>query len=88
MIITGSQILAAGWVNDMFEPMTTPVFQGPPGSTIKISTPVGPAFGLVQPTPGPVTSSAREVTAGFFGLLVHINFATDVPATQETGLLV
>ena len=86
--VTGSQILAAGWINDMFEPTTTPVFQGPPGSTIKIPTPFGPALGLVQPTPGPVTSLAREVTAGFFGLLAHINFATDVPATQETGLLV
>jgi hypothetical protein len=86
--VTGSQILAAGWINDMFEPTTTPVFQGPPGSTIKIPTPFGLAVGLVQPTPGPVTSLAREVTAGFFGLLAHINFATDVPATRETGLLV
>ena len=86
--VDGSQILAAAWVNDMFAGTETDGFYGPPGSTITIPTSVGPAFGLVQPTQGPISSLAREVTAGFFGLLAHINFATDVPATQETGLLV
>ena len=78
--VTGSQILAAGWVNDMFDPSDPPVFSGPPGSTIKIPTVFGPAFGLVQPRQGVVTSLARELTGGFIGLLSHINFATDVPA--------
>ena len=56
----------------------------PPGSTIKIPTRFGPAIGLVQPTPGPITSLAREVTAAFFGLLAHINFATDVDEESTT----
>ena len=82
--VTGSQVLAAGWINDMFNGTTASGFYGPPGSTIKIPTPVGPAFGLVQPTPGPITSLAREVTAAFFGLLAHINFATDVDEESTT----
>ena len=88
----GSQILAAGWINDMFacaestDCTLTPGLYGPPGSVIKIPTPAGPAIGLVQPTPGPVDTVARQLTAVFIGLLSHINFATDVPATQETGL--
>lgn len=83
--VTGSQILAAGWINDMFDPSDPPVFSGPPGSTIKIPTAFGPAFGLVQPRQGVVTSLARELTGVFIGLLSHINFATDVPA-PATGV--
>lgn len=82
------------WINDMFacaedtDCTLTPGLYGVPGSTITIPTPAGPAIGLVQPTPGPVDTVARQLTAVFIGLLSHINFATDVPATQETGLLV
>jgi hypothetical protein len=91
--VAGSQVLAAGWINDMFlchqGPCTPdPDLYGPPGSTIEIPSASGPAFGLVQPTPGPVATLGRELTAVFIGLLSNINFATDVPATQETGLLV
>ena len=56
----GSQILAAGWINDMFECVEVsgcdpdPSLYGEPGSTIVIPTDSGPALGLVQPTPGVV----------------------------------
>ena len=60
---------------------------GEPGDVLTIPTSVGPAFGLVQPKPGIFDTFARELTAVFFGLLGHINFATDVPAAQETGVL-
>jgi pimeloyl-ACP methyl ester carboxylesterase len=82
--VEGSQILAAGWINDLFAGTTDSGFYGSPGSTITIPTPAGPAIGLIQPTPGPITSVGREVTAAFFGLLAHINFATDVhPAPTQ-----
>ncbi|WP_123026986.1 lipase family protein [Mycolicibacterium stellerae] len=84
--VAGSQILAAGWINDMFAGTEASGFYGLPGSTITIPTPVGPAIGLIQPTPGPITSLAREVTAAFFGLFSHINFATDVDTTQTPVL--
>ncbi|HET9562989.1 MAG TPA: hypothetical protein VFP27_00380, partial [Mycobacterium sp.] len=78
--VEGSQILAAGWINDMFGGTLTPGLYGAPGSTIKVPTGFGPAFGLVQPTPGPIDTVARQLTAVFFGLLSNIDFATDVPA--------
>jgi hypothetical protein len=82
--VEGSQILAGGWINDLFAGTTHSGFYGSPGSTITIPTPAGPAIGLIQPTPGPITSVGREVTAAFFGLLAHINFATDVdPAPTQ-----
>ena len=82
--VAGSQILAAGWINDLFAGTTDSGFYGSPGSTITIPTPAGPAIGLIQPTPGPITTVGREVTAAFFGLLAHINFATDVdPAPTQ-----
>jgi hypothetical protein len=80
----GSQVLAAGWINDLFTcaeaPQCTPTsgFYGPTGSTILIPTSHGPARGLVQPTPGILTSLARELTQVFVSLLDHIDFATDV----------
>jgi hypothetical protein len=90
--VEGSQILAASWINDIFagvdpETCTAAVsscFYGTPGSSFVVPTPFGPAIGLVQPTPGPITSVARQVTGVFFGLLAHINFATDVtPAPTQ-----
>jgi hypothetical protein len=83
---SGSQILAAAWINDMFD--GTHTFEGAPGSTVVIPTPFGPAFGLVQPKPGHTVTVARELTAAFLGLLANVNFATDVPAGQQTGVLV
>jgi acetyl esterase/lipase len=83
----GSQVLAAGWIDDLFDGDRASGFYGEPGKAIRIPTPVGPAFGLVQPRQGLVASVAQEVTGAFFGLLAHINFATDVPATEETGVL-
>jgi hypothetical protein len=86
--VEGSQILAAGWINDMFDPdrMPNSGFYGSPGSTITIPTQAGPAIGLIQPTPGPITSLGREVTAAFFGLLGQINFATDVDPTPTQAV--
>jgi hypothetical protein len=77
-------VLAAGWINDMFAGDATSCtetrrFCGEPGTSFVVPTRFGPALGLVQPAPGPITSVAREVTAAFFGLLGRINFATDVP---------
>ena len=90
--VEGSQVLAAGWINDMFEGTQTctetSCFYADPGETITIPTRFGPAFGLVQPEPGVLDSLAREVTAAFFGLLAHINFATDVPAAGRGMLAV
>jgi hypothetical protein len=90
--VAGSQILLAGWANDMFEGTQTcspdtSCFYGPPGGTFTVSTAYGPAILLIQPAPDVVHTFAREVTAVFFGLLGHINFATDVPASQETDVL-
>ncbi len=85
--VEGSQVLAAGWINDLFDGTHDSGFYGAPGQTITIPTSAGPAFGLVQPQPGIVDTSARELTAVFFGLLGHINFATEVPAAQETAVL-
>lgn len=87
--VAGSQILAATWINDMFDCQNdadckTPGFYGQPGDTLTIPTPVGPAFALVQPQPGVIDTVARQLTAVFIGLLANINFATDVPAGQET----
>jgi hypothetical protein len=76
--VAGSQVLAAGWINDLFNHDDESGFYGDPGSAIKIPTPVGPAVGLVQPEQGVLTSLAQGVTGVFFGLLAHINFATDV----------
>jgi hypothetical protein len=83
----GSQVLAAGWIDDLFDGDRASGFYGEAGETIKIPTPVGPAIGLVQPRQGLVISIAQDVTGAFFALLAHINFATDVPATEETGVL-
>ncbi len=83
---SGSQILAAAWINDMFD--GTHTFEGAPGSTVVIPTPYGPAFGLVAPKSGHFDTVARELTALLLGLLSNINFATDVPAGQQTGVLV
>ena len=59
---------------------------GEPGDTLNIPTGFGPAIGLVQPKPGVVDTLARQVTAVFFGLLgSNINFATDVPETEQTS---
>jgi hypothetical protein len=90
--VAGSQVLAAGWINDMFACENDPNCEktgiyGEPGDVLTIPTSVGPAFGLVQPKPGIFDTFACEVTAVFFGLPGHINFATDVPAAQETGVL-
>lgn len=82
--VEGSQILAAGWINDMFEGGDASGFYGEPGSTITIPTRFGPAFGLVQPQPGPFDTLARQLTAVFLGLLGNIDFATDVPAQEMT----
>ena len=76
--VAGSQILAAGWIDDLFDGDRASGFYGEPGEAIKIPTPVGPAIGLVRPRQGLVTSLAQDVTGAFFGLLGHINFATDV----------
>ena len=92
--VEGSQILAAGWINDMFEGTQTctetSCFYADPGETITIPTRFGIARGLVQPEPGVLDSLAREVTAAVFRLLANINFATcaaDPSALQiqETG---
>ena len=87
--VAGSQVLAAGWINDMFEGAQTcnesSCFYADPGETITIPTSFGPAFGLIQPVPDVGTSLAREVTAALFGLLAHINFATDVPAADDAA---
>lgn len=83
--VAGSQIIVASWINDMYEDVDPPAYSGEPGDVVKIPTPFGPSLGLVQPTPGPVTSVVREVTGLFFGLLDRINFATDVaPAPTAT----
>ena len=86
--VPGAQILAATWINDMFDGTQTPGFYGDPGDTLTIPTPLGPARALVQPQPNVIDTLARELTAVVFGLLAYINFATDVPAGQETGVLV
>jgi hypothetical protein len=91
--VAGSQILAAGWINDMFvcqdDPNCEPTgYYGDPGEAVKIPTPVGPAVGLVQPRQGVAASFLQDVTGVFLGLLAHINFATDVPAVQETRVAV
>ena len=94
--VEGSQILAAGWINDMFEGAETcsetSCFYADPGETITIPTGFGMARGLVQPEPGVLDSLAREVTAAVFRLLGNINFATcaaepSAPQIQETGFL-
>jgi hypothetical protein len=76
--VAGSQILAAGWIDDLFDGDRASGFYGEPGETIKVPTPVGPAVGLVQPRQGVPIALAQRVTGVFFGLLAHINFATDV----------
>jgi hypothetical protein len=76
--VAGSQILAAGWIDDLFDGDRDSGFYGEPGEAIKIPTPVGPAVGLVRPRQGLGTSLAQHVTGAFIGLLGHINFATDV----------
>lgn len=91
--VAGSQILAAGWINDMFVCQDDPAckrtgYYGDPGEAVKIPTPVGPAIGLVQPRQDVVTSFLQDVTGVFLGLLAHINFATDVEPAQETSVAV
>ena len=89
--VEGSQILAAGWINDMFacarDPGCTPNpdLYADPGETITIPTRFGIARGLVQPTPGVVDTLARQLTAVAFVLLGKIDFATDVPETEQTS---
>ena len=86
--VEASQILMAGWISDMFEGTETPGLYGDPGSTLIIPTSAGNARALVQPTPGVLTSLAREVTAAFFRLFANIDFATcAAPDPQETGFL-
>ncbi|MDX1884657.1 alpha/beta hydrolase [Mycolicibacterium sp. 120270] len=91
--VAGSQILAAGWINDMFVCQDDPActrtgYYGDPGEAVEIPTPVGPAIGLVQPRQDVVTSFLQDVTGVFLGLLAHINFATDVEPAQETSVAV
>jgi pimeloyl-ACP methyl ester carboxylesterase len=87
----GSQVLAAGWINDMFAGTETcddtSCFYADPGQTITVPSAFGPAIGLVQPKPGVIDSIARELTAVVFRLVGKIDFATDVPDTEETGVL-
>ena len=54
--VEGSQVLAAGWINDMFACQEGPCTPDPdlyadPGETIIIPTSFGPAIGLVAPRP-------------------------------------
>ena len=78
--VEGSQVLAAGWINDMFKATQTctesSCFYADPGESFTIPTRFGMARGLVQPEPGILASVAREVTAAVFGLFANINFAT------------
>jgi hypothetical protein len=53
--VAGSQVLAAGWINDMFACENDPNCEktgicAQPGDVLTIPTSVGPAFGLVQPS--------------------------------------
>jgi hypothetical protein len=81
--VAASQILVAGWVNDLFTCQNVLTCQrtgyyGEPGEASAVPTPFGPAVALFQPEQGPVTSALRDVTGLFFRLLGHTNFATDV----------
>ncbi|MGZ6801088.1 MAG: hypothetical protein ACXVGR_14885 [Mycobacteriaceae bacterium] len=90
--VAGSQILAATWISDMFacqydSDCSKTGYYGQPGDTLAIPTAFGPAVALVAPTPTAVDTLARELTAAFMGLLGNVNFATDVPAASQTGVL-
>ncbi|WNG93791.1 alpha/beta fold hydrolase [Mycobacterium sp. ITM-2016-00318] len=86
--VEGTQVLAAGWINDLFVcqeggQCRASGFYGAPGTSFVVPTHFGPAIGLVAPTPGLVATVGRELTAFFFGLMSDINFAIDVPATTS-----
>lgn len=90
--VAGSQILAATWISDMFacqydSGCSKTGYYGQPGDTLTIPTPFGPARALVAPTPTAADTLARELTAVLIGLLANVNFATDVPAASQTGVL-
>lgn len=74
--VEASQILQAGWINDMYAGTRTPGLYGEPGSVLLIPTDKGTARALVAPKPGVITSVLREVTAAVIGLSTKIVFAT------------
>jgi hypothetical protein len=79
--VEGSQILAAGWINDMFNGTRTctdaSCFYGATGGSFVIPTSIGPAVGLVAPKRDPINSFLSEATLAFFRLTSLINYATD-----------
>jgi hypothetical protein len=79
--VEGTQVLAAGWINDMFNGAKTctdtSCFYGAPGGAFLIPTTFGPAIGLVAPKLDPVNSFASQATLAFFRLTSLINYATD-----------
>lgn len=91
--VAGTQVLAASWINDLFDgvdPETctgTSCYYGDPGSSFIIPTSFGPAVGLVAPKIDPINSFLSEATLAFFRLTSVINWATDVPATVAGGAL-
>jgi Alpha/beta hydrolase family len=90
--VAGTQVLAASWINDLFDgvdPQTctgTGCYYGDPGSSFIIPTSFGPAVGLVAPKIGPINSFLSEAILAFFRLTSHINFATAVdPAPTQAA---
>jgi hypothetical protein len=88
--VAGTQVLAASWINDLFngvDPQTctgTSCYYGDPGSSFIIPTSFGPAVGLVAPKIDPINSFLSEAILAFFRLTSHINFATAVdPAPTQ-----
>jgi len=47
--IDAAGIIAAGWVNDLFDGTTTHGVYGEPGESFSITTPTGPATAVVLP---------------------------------------
>jgi hypothetical protein len=83
--VEGSRFSPPGWINDMFTGPTTSGLLRRARSTIKIPTASGPPSAWSSRSRDSITSPG--VTACFFGLLGHINFARrrqESPARSET----
>jgi pimeloyl-ACP methyl ester carboxylesterase len=85
--VEGTQVLAAGWINDMFVcqeggQCRASGFYGAPGTSFVVPTHFGPAIGLVAPKLDPINSFLSQATLAIFRLTSLLNFATDVDRAQ------
>lgn len=84
--VEGTQVLAAGWINDMFGGANRDSgFYGQPGTSFVVPTSFGPAIALVAPKRDPINSVLSQTVLALFRLMSIVNFATDTESAPTVA---